>query len=120
MMDIIITILVNAVVFLLASKVMSSVYLRSFGTAIWVAILFGIIGWLLGWLFTFLVNALTLGIFWITGLSIVIRIIVNAIVIEIVDKLSSGFDTKGFSPNIILAILIAIAGALTDYLLYST
>jgi putative membrane protein len=60
----------------------------------------------------------TLGIFYFTGLSFIIRIIVNGIVIEIVDKLSRGFNTKGFMPSIILAILIALAGALVDYLLH--
>lgn len=117
-MELIITVLVNALVFLVASKIMSSVRVKSFGTAIIVAIFFGVIGWLLGWLFTFLLNVLTLGVFWITGLTIVIHIIVNAIVIEIIDKFSKDFDTKGFMPNIILAILIAIAGALVNNLLH--
>lgn len=118
-MDWLIQLLVNALVLILASKIMSSVEVRSFGTAIMVAILIGVIGWLIGWLLTFVLNVATLGIFYFTGLSFIIRIIVNGIVIEIVDKLSKGFNTKGFMPSIILAILIALAGALVDYLLHS-
>ena len=114
-MDWLIILIVNAVVFLLAAKVMSSVDLKGVGTAIWVAILFGIIGFLTNWLLSRVVNIATLGVFYFTGLHFITQIIVNAIVIEIVDKISSGFKTRGFMANIILAILIALAGALVTY-----
>jgi putative membrane protein len=117
-MEWIIDIFVNALVLLIAAKAMDSVSVKSFGTALVVAIIIGVLGWLIGWLLTFVLNMATLGLFYFTGLSFVIRIIVNAIIIEIADKLHAGFYTRGFLPSLYLAIFIAIAGALVDAILY--
>ena len=111
--------LVDALVLLIAAKAMSTVHIRSFGTAIWVAILIGIFSFLIGWLLTLILNVATLGIFYFTGLGFIIRIIVNAIIIEIVDKVSKGFDTKGFTPSLILAVLIALVSWVVDYFILS-
>lgn len=119
MLKILVHLLVDAGVLLIAAKTMSTVQVKSFGTALWVAVLVGIIGFLIGWLISGILHVLTLGIFALLGISFIIRIIVNAIVIEIVDKLSSGFNTKGFTPSIILAVLIALAGVIVDYILFS-
>lgn len=119
MMRMLIHLLVDAIVLLVAAKMMSTVHIRSFGTAVWVAILIGVFSFLIGWLLTLVLNIATLGIFWFTGLGFIIRIIVNAIIIEIVDKVSKGFDTKGFTPSLILAVLIAFVSWIVDYILFS-
>ena len=119
MIKLLVHLLVDALVLIIAAKAMSSVQVRSFGTAIWVAILIGIFSLLIGWLLTLILNIATLGIFYFTGLGFIIRIIVNAIIIEIVDKLSKGFNTKGFMPSLILAILIALVGSIVDYFLFA-
>jgi putative membrane protein len=115
MLDIIVTLLVNALVVVIAAKAMSSIYVKSFGTALWLAIVIAIVGLLVYWI----LQVLSLGLFALLGISFIVRIIANAIVIEIFDKMSSSFDTKGFSPSLILAVLIAIAGAAVDYFLLS-
>ncbi|EMR03733.1 phage holin family protein [Cesiribacter andamanensis] len=120
MIKLLVHLLVDALVLILAAKAMSSVYVRSFGTAIWVAVLIGIFSFLIGWLLTLVLNLATLGIFYFTGLGFIIRIIVNAIIIEIVDKVSKGFNTKGFMPSLILAILIALVGSILDYFLFAS
>lgn len=119
MIKLLVHLLVDALVLIIAAKAMSTVQVRSFGTAIWVAILIGIFSLLIGWLLTLILNIATLGIFYFTGLGFIIRIIVNAIIIEIVDKLSKGFNTKGFMPSLILAILIALVGSIVDYFLFA-
>lgn len=119
MIKLLVHLVVDALVLVIAAKAMSSVYVRSFGTAVWVAILIGVISFLIGWLLTLVLNIATLGIFYFTGLGFIIRIIVNAIVIEIVDQVSKGFNTKGFTPSLILAIIIALVGAIVDYLLFA-
>ena len=119
MIKLLVHLLVDALVLIIAAKAMSTVHVRSFGTAIWVAILIGIFSFLIGWLLTLVLNIATLGIFYFTGLGFIIRIIVNAIIIEIVDKLSKGFDTKGFMPSLILAVLIALVGSIVDYFLFA-
>lgn len=111
--------LVDAVVLLVAAKAMSTVQVRSFGTAVWVAILVGVLSFLIGWLLTLVLNVATLGVFYFTGLGFIIRIIVSAIIIEIVDQLSKGFNTKGFTPSLILAVLIALASWIVDYILFT-
>lgn len=119
MIRMLIHLLVDAIVLLIAAKMMSTVTIRSFGTAIWTAILIGIFSFLIGWLLTLILNIATLGIFWFTGLGFIIRIFVNAIIIEIVDKVSKGFHTKGFTPSLILAVLIAFVSWIVDYIMFS-
>lgn len=113
-MEWLIHILVNAIVLLIAAKLMASVEVRNFTTALITAFLIGIIGFLIGWLLEFILNVATLGLFYFTGLSFIIRIIANAIVIEIVDQVNKGFNTRGFWPSLWLAIIIALAGAIVD------
>ncbi len=120
MIELLVHLIVDALVLIIAAKAMSSVEIRSFGTAIWVAILIGIFSFLIGWLLTLVLNIATLGVFYFTGLGFIIRIIVNAIIIEIVDKVSKGFHTRGFMPSLILAVLIAFISWIIDYFLFSS
>lgn len=113
-MEWLIHILLNAIVLLIAAKLMASVEVRNFTTALITALLIGIIGFLIGWLLEFVLNLATLGLFYFTGLSFIIRIIANAIIIEIVDHLSKGFNTRGFWPSLWLAIIIALVGSIAD------
>lgn len=112
-MDFLITLVVNALVVVLAAKVMSSVYVKSFLTALFLALVVGLVGILVYWI----LQVLSIGLFALLGLSFILRIIANAIVIEIFDKMSKNFDTKGFTPSLILAVLIALAGVAVDYFL---
>ncbi|MDX1761141.1 MAG: phage holin family protein [Christiangramia sp.] len=114
----IIHILVDALVLLLAAKFLSSVHLKGFKTAIIVAIIIGVLSFLLSWLLTAILNIATLGIFYFLGLGFITRVIVNAIIIEIADKMTSDFKTDGFGSSVGLAILIAIFSAIVDALLF--
>lgn len=118
MIQAIVHLIVDALVLLIAAKVMSSVQLKGFGTAIVTAIAIGILSFLIGWLLRGVLNVATLGLFAFTGLGFIIRVIANAIVIEIVDKMSKSFNTKGFLPSLILAVLIALAGSIVDAVLF--
>lgn len=111
-------IIVDALVLLVAAKMMSTVEIRNFTTAIIVALVIGVLSFLIGWLLTFVLNVATVGIFYFTGLGFITRIIANAIIIEIADKLSSGFKTRGFMPSLILAVIIALVGSIVDAFLF--
>lgn len=111
-------IVIDALVLLGAAKVMSTVQMRNFKTAIIVALVIGLLSFLIGWLLTLILNVATLGIFYFTGLGFIIRIVVNAIIIEIADQMSDGFNTKGFMPSLILAIIIALVGSIVDAFLF--
>lgn len=114
----IVQILVTAATLVLAAKAMSKVHVKSFSTALIVALLVGLISFLIGWLLTFVLHVATLGLFYLFGLSFIIRIIVYAIVLEIVDQIMDGFKTDGFLPSLWLAIIIAIAGAIVDAIIF--
>lgn len=107
-------IIINAAVLLIAAKYMSKVELKGWKTAIIVALSIGIFSGLI----TLILNIFTLGIVYLIGLGVIIRIIGNAIIIEIADKLSKDFKTVGFLPSIWLAVILAIVGAIVDAILF--
>ncbi|MCW3114645.1 MAG: hypothetical protein JWR18_3041 [Segetibacter sp.] len=108
----ILQLLINAAVLLLASKLMTTVKVRSFGTAVLVALVIGILNATIGALLRFPLNLFTLFL-----LSFFVRLIVLAIVIKIADKLFSGFEVASFTTAIILACIMAVAGSLLSYFL---
>jgi putative membrane protein len=107
-MSLIITLLINAAVILLMSFILPKVIIRSYGTAVLVALVIGLLNATVGIFLRFPLNMLTLGL-----LSAVIRILVTAVMIKVADKLFKGFELKGFMP----AIIIAIVTAAVDYAL---
>ena len=106
--------LINAVILLLVSKVMPTVKIKSFGTAVGVALVIGILNATIGAIIRFPLNLLTLFL-----LSFFVRLIVLAIVIKIIDALFSGFEVKSFGAAVTLACIMAVAGSLITYLLVS-
>ena len=111
-MNWILQLLINAAVLLLAAKLMPSVKIKSFGTAVLVALVIGILNATIGWLLRLPLNILTLGL-----LSFLVRLIVLAIVIKIADKFFAGFEVRSFTTAFILACIMAIAGSLLSYFL---
>jgi putative membrane protein len=101
-----IELLVNAGIILVLAYLMPSVAIKSFGTAILVALVVGILDATVGLLLRLPLNIVTLGL-----LSFVIRLLVTAVMIKIADKLFSGFIVKGFVPALIIAVVIAIVGS---------
>lgn len=114
MIDWLIHIVIDSVVLLLAAKMLPKVELNGYKTAIIVALMIGVLSFFLSWILTVILNVATLGIFYFLGLGFIIRIIVYAIIIEIADKMSTGFRTVGFMPSLWLAIILALVGALVD------
>jgi putative membrane protein len=108
----ILQLLINAAVLLLAAKIMPSVKIKSFGTAVLVALVIGILNATIGEVFRFPLNLLTL---WL--LSFFVRLIVLAIMIKIADKFFAGFEVRSFTTAIILACIMAVAGSVVTYVL---
>lgn len=106
--------IIDALVLLIAAKLMPSVELKGFRTAIIVALIIGFLSFLLSWILTALLNLATLGIFYFLGLGFVTRVFAYAIIIEIADKFSRDFKTIGFLPSLWLAIILATIGAIVD------
>ncbi len=112
-MNFILELLVNAGVLFLLAVLLPSVNIKSYGTAIAVALVIGILNATVGFLLRLPLNILTLGL-----LSFVVRLVVSAIVIKIADKLFSGFEVKGWGAAFLLAACIAIAGTLMHNILH--
>jgi len=108
-MDFIINLLISAGVLILMAYILPQVTIKSFLTALWVAILIGLLNATIGWLLRAVGNLFTLFL-----LSFIIRLVVTAIVIKIVDKLVRGFEVRGFWPALLIAIALAVASTLVD------
>ncbi|MGB7786437.1 MAG: phage holin family protein [Salinimicrobium sp.] len=114
MLSWLIHILIDSVVLLVAAKMFSGVELKGFKTAIIVALMIGILSFFLSWILTLLLNIATLGIFYFLGFGFITRTVAYAIIIELADRLSTDFKTRGFMPSLWLAILLAFVGAIVD------
>lgn len=108
-MDFIINLLVSAGVLLLMAYIMPQITVKSFTTALWVAFLIGILNATVGFLLRLPLNLVTLFL-----LGFVVRLVVTAIIIKLVDKLVANFEVKGWWPAILIAIALAAASTLTD------
>jgi putative membrane protein len=80
-----------------------------------VAALLGILQFLLGWLIYVVLGIATLGLGFL--FSFVTRLIVTAIVLLIVDKLSRRLTIRGFMPALLAAVIIALTGSVVDFVL---
>ncbi len=118
MLSALIHIILDAIILMIAAKFLNKVHLKSFKTAILVALLIGILSFFLSWLLTAVLNIVSLGLFYFLGLGFVTRIVAYAIIIEIVDQLSSGFKTDGFMPSLWLAVIMALFGSILDALIF--
>lgn len=116
MLEFILQLIITPVVLLAAARSMSGVTLKDNNAAIWTSVWIIIAGFLIGWLLTFILNLATLGILWLIGLGIITRTIAYAIIIELVDQFRGDFHTKGFMPSLWLAIILAIAWGLIDWM----
>ncbi|MHA6280260.1 phage holin family protein [Salinimicrobium sp. CAU 1759] len=110
-------VIIDAIVLLIAAKMLPKVELKGWKTALVVALLIGVLSFFLSWILTVILNVATLGIFYFLGLGFITRIIAYAIIIELADKLSTGFKTHGFMPSLWLAIIIAIVSSIVDWII---
>lgn len=106
-MGFLLQLLVNAAILLVLEKIMPRVKVRSFGTAVGVALVVGFLNATVGFLLRLPLNILTLGL-----LSFLVRLFVTAVMIKIADKFFSGFEVEGFMPALIIAVVMAIVGTI--------
>ncbi len=114
MLSLLLHLLIDAFVVMLASNMMSNVHVRSFKTALGVAILIALFSFFLGWFFTLILDVASLGLFYFLGLGFVTRLIAYSFIIQIVSSLKNGFRTDGFWSSLSLAVLLALVGSVLD------
>ncbi len=101
-MAFILEILLTGVAMLLASYLVPGVHLDGFGSAVIAALLIALANATLGLILrilTFPLNFLTLGL---------VSFIITVLMIMLVDKMMTGFNTSGFFSAALLAIVVAI------------
>lgn len=105
-MHFIIILLINAGILLGMAYVLPSVTIKNYVTAILVALVIGILNATIGWLIRGPINLLTLGF-----LTFIVHLVVTALMIKLADKMFSDFEVRGFAPAVIIALVMAIVGA---------
>ena len=102
-------ILLSLAVFLVA-RLLPNIHLKSFGTAIVVALVYSLISYLIGWLLLFLTLPaviLTFGLF---------KFVINAFLLWITDKLLDDFKIEGFGTTLIAAFLITVIDSILRWI----
>lgn len=111
-MNLLLHLLIDAAVIFGLAYVMPQVDVKSFGTALLVAIVLGLLNATLGWVLRGVGNLVTFFL-----LSFIIRLLVTALLLKLVDKLFSSLTIQGFWPAVAIALAVAIAGAVLDQVL---
>lgn len=108
-MNLILHLLLDAAVIFGLAYLMPQVDVKNFGTAILIAVLLGLLNFFVGWVIRFPLNLVTF--FLLTG---IVRIIVTAILLKLIDSFLDSFTIVGFWPALVIAIAVAVAGTLID------
>lgn len=108
-MNLILHLLLDAAVIFGLAYVMPQVDVKNFGTALLIAVLLGLLNFLVGWVIRFPLNLFTF--FLLTG---IVRIIVTALLLKLIDKFMDSFTIVGFWPALLIALAVAVAGTLID------
>lgn len=108
-MNLILHLLLDAAVIFGLAYLMPQVDVKSFGTALLIAVILAVLNFLVGWLIRFPLNLVTF--FLLTG---IVRIVVTAILLKLIDKLMGSFTIVGFWPALVIAVSVAVVGALVD------
>lgn len=111
-MNILLDILLLSAAIYLVARLMPTIYLKSFGTAVIVALVYSVINFLVGWLLTFLALPfiiLTFGLF---------KFVINAFLLWITDLMIDDFEIKGFGSTLIAAFLITIIDSVLKLILF--
>ena len=108
-MEFIVDLLVSAGIIMLMAYIMPQVTVKSFTTALGVALLVGILSATIGLLLSFVFNLFTLFL-----LGFIVKLIVAALMIKLADKLMTNFSVVGFWPALVMAIALAAGSTLVD------
>ena len=110
-MHFIISVLLNATVLFALASLLPSVTIKSYVTAICVAIVIGLLNATIGFAIHLPLDILTLEL-----ITFFVKFFVSAIMIKLADVLFPGFKVNGWVPAFIIAFCMAIAGTLYRYI----
>ena len=108
-MNLILHLLLDAAVIFGLAYIMPQVDVKNFGTALLIAVLLGLLNFFIGWIIRFPLNLITF--FLLTG---IVRILVTALLLKLIDRILDSFTIHGFWPALVIALAVAVAGMLID------
>ncbi|WP_080238514.1 phage holin family protein [Spirosoma rigui] len=108
-MNLILHLLLDAAVIFGLAYLMPQIHVKSFGTALLIAVLLGLLNFFVGWIIRFPLNLVTFFL-----LSGIVRIVVTALLLKLIDKFMDSFTIEGFWPALLIALAVAVAGTLID------
>jgi putative membrane protein len=92
-------------------------HLKGPKSALLIAAIYGLLNFLLGWLLFALFTVATLGIAWL--LAFITRVIINALLLMLTDKLTDHLKIDGFGWALGGAVLMSAIGTLGEWLVRS-
>ncbi len=107
----IINILILSAAVFLVSQILPGIKIKSYFTALAVAVVYSLINFFLGWVLIILslpFIIITFGLF---------KLVINAIMLWITDKIIEDFEIKDFFTTFIAALLITLTDSLVKWLL---
>jgi len=111
MMSMILNPLLLSVAIFIVAKIMPSIHIKNFWTAILVAIVYSVINFMAGWLL-FLITLpfiiITFGLF---------KFLINAFLLWVTDKCIEDFEIDSFGSTLIAAFLITIIDSMLKWMI---
>lgn len=110
MMGLLVRLFINALALILMTRFVPGLYLSSFSTAIWAALVWGLVNTLVRPIFsffTFPLQLLTLGLF---------TLVVNGAMLALTAKLVPGFTIQGFSNAFFGALVLSIISLILTHI----
>lgn len=108
-MNFILHLLIDAAIIFGLAYLMPQIDVKNFGTALLIALLLAVLNFFIGWIIRFPLNLVTF--FLLSGL---VRLVVTALLLKLIDKMMGSFTIHGFWPALVIAAAIALAGMLID------
>lgn len=114
-MDILVSWVILSLAVWITALVLPGVHLKNHASALLVAALFGVLNFLLGWLLFTVFAIATLGLAWL--LAFITRWIINAILLQLTDALTSHLRIDGFKWALLAALMMSAIGTAGQWLL---
>lgn len=108
-MNFILHLLLDAAVIFGLAYLMPQIDVKSFGTALLIAFLLAVLNFFVGWIIRLPLNLVTF--FLLTGL---VRLVVTAVMLKLIDNFMDSFTIAGFWPALVIAVAVAVVGMLVD------
>jgi len=111
-MSVILNLLIFSVAIFLVAKLLPTVRVNSFVTAIGVAIVYSIVNFFIGWFLTLISLPFLILTFWL------FKFVLNAVMLWITDKFIDGFEIENFTWTLIAAVLISLIDSVIRWILF--